>query len=134
MYLEVREKTEEVRSKIRVGEINRTENGEMEKGKAKKIKGLYLGKCGKTEKALTGNEALQPIEIKHVALRWATAATTQSMWSRTPSAITEKKNKKIIIITIFSYSYNRPRNGRPWNRGVADTPDQNGNRPYNAGH
>ncbi|XP_030941569.1 uncharacterized protein LOC115966478 [Quercus lobata] len=32
-YLEVREKTEEVRSKIRVGEINRTENGEMEKAK-----------------------------------------------------------------------------------------------------
>ena len=69
MYLEVREKTEEVRSKIRVGEINRTENGEMGKGKAKKIKGLRLGKCGKTKKALTGNETLQPIEIKHVALR-----------------------------------------------------------------
>ena len=80
-----------MRSKIRVGEINRTKNGEMEKGKARKIKGLCLEKCGKTEKALTGNEALPPIETKHVALRGATAATTQSMRSRTPSAITEKE-------------------------------------------
>ena len=43
-YLEVREKIEEVRSKIRVGEINCIENREMGKGKAKKIKGLCLAK------------------------------------------------------------------------------------------
>ena len=65
--------------------------GKWKKEKPKEIKGLCLGKCGKTEKALTGNEALPPIEIKHVALRGATAATTQSMRGRTPSAITEKK-------------------------------------------
>ena len=35
-YLEVRKKTEELRSKIRVGESNDTDNGEMEKGKAKR--------------------------------------------------------------------------------------------------
>lgn len=39
------------------------------KRKSQKSKGLCLGKCGKIEKALTGNETLQPIEIKHVALR-----------------------------------------------------------------
>ena len=60
------------------------------KEKPKEIKGFCLGKCGKTEKALTGNEALPPVEIKHVALRRAIAATTQSMRSKTPSAISEK--------------------------------------------
>ena len=79
-----------MRSKIRVGEINCTKNGEMKKEKPKEIKGFCLGNCGKTEKALTGNKALPPVEIKHVALRGATAATTQSMRRRTPSAITEK--------------------------------------------
>ena len=49
-YLEVRKKTEEVRSKIRVGEINRTENGEMEKGKAKKSKDSALESAGKLKR------------------------------------------------------------------------------------
>ena len=57
--------------------------------------------AGKTEKALTGNEVLPPVEIKHVALRGATAATTQSMRSITPSAIIEKINKSKINLFIF---------------------------------
>ena len=57
--------------------------------------------AGKTEKTLTGNEALPPVEIKHVALRGVAAATTQSMRTRTPSAITEKINKSKINLFIF---------------------------------
>ena len=43
------------------------------------------------------------------------------MRSRTPNAITEKKKNSNKIkykpIKTFSYSYNRPRYGQPWNRG-----------------
>ena len=89
-YLEVRKKTEELRSKIRVERTTAQTMEKWKKEKPKEIKGFCLGKCGKTEKTLTGNEALLPVETKHVALRGVIAATTQSMRSRIPSAITEK--------------------------------------------
>ena len=81
-----------MRSEIRVGEINCTENGEMEEGKAKRNQRFLPWKVRETEKALTGNEALSPVKIEHVAIGKATATTTQSMRSRIPSAISEEIN------------------------------------------
>ena len=81
-----------MRSEIRVGEIKCTENGEMEEGKAKRNQRFLPWKVRETEKALTGNEALSPVKIEHVAIGKATATTTQSMRSRIPSAISEEIN------------------------------------------
>ena len=92
MYLEIRKKTGKARSKTHSGndELREIEHREKVRRKAKnqrnriqgesnemrkerqRVKKVCLGKCGKTEKALTGNETGLLVKRGHMATMQAT--------------------------------------------------------------